>query len=333
MFVLPVKIPYKVEGVAKLLPAYQWILSRGTDGDILNYTIDNLTGINNSYKLSSFERGESMILDLDKNLRNGEIVEKGDTVGFIYSSSLQESLVQLNGELSVLTASLQARMSGDKTTEVKEAQERLEMAKSEYYKQMKIVERLNKLFQKELIAEEDYQTASDELIVLEKAVNVRQAELESSLSGEKDEEINMLRKQIIATENKISFLHKKMDLQNSIIAPFSGRIERSFSEDTLLVLSNVDLGVALIPVTVEESEYISEGETIEFNLSNSSELITGVVQMKQPVMKIIGGKQCIIVLATVHNISQNFISGMLTQAKINCGTVSLQTYLKRNILN
>jgi len=332
-YFFPFKIPYKINSVAKLMPAHQWILSRGADGDIKTNTINHLSGINNSYQLISFERGESMVLDLNANLKNGQVVEQGDTLGVIYSSSQQESLVQLNGELHVLAATIKASMSGVKRTEVKEARERLEMAKSKYDKQTKIVDRLNKLLQKELIAEEDYQTASDESNVLEKAVNIRQAELESSLSGEKAEEINMLKKRITAVENKISFLQQQIDSQNSIIVPFKGRIERSFSEDTLLVLSNFDLGIAFIPVALEEAEYIGEGENVSFTSANTSELLTGVVQMKQPVMQIIDGKQCIMVLATVYNLSRDFISGMFTQAEINCGTVSLHTYLKRNIEN
>lgn len=331
-FFIPFKLSYKINSVAKLMPAQQWILSRGADGDIQTNTINHLSGINNSYQLTSFERGESMFLDLDPKLKNGQVVEQGDTVGVIYSSSQQESLVQLNGELHVLKATLEVSLSGVKKTEVKEASERLEMSKSEHHKQKKIVERLNKLLKKELIAEEDYQTAEDELNVLAKGVNVREAELESSLSGEKTEEINMLNKQIAAVENRISFIQQQIDSQNSIVVPFRGRIERSFSTDTLFVLSNFDLGIAFIPVALEEASYFSEGEKVSFTSANTSELFTGVVQMKQPVMQIIGGKQCIIVLATVYDISKDFISGMISQAEINCGTISLTTYLKRNIL-
>lgn len=330
---VPFELPYNIESVAKLMPAKQWILSRGVDGDIQTSTINHLSGINNSYQLTSFERGESMLLDISHNLKNGEVVQKGDTIAVIYSSSQQENLIQLSGELSVLKATLDVSMSGVKSTEIKESKERLEMSKSEYHKQMKIVERLGNLFQRELIAEEDYQTADDELNVLAKAVNVREAELESSLSGEKIEEVNMLKKQISAVESEITFLQKQKDAQSSIIAPFSGRIERSFSNDTLLTLSNFDLGIAFIPVTLEESEYIGEGEKVTFITNNTTELLSGVVQMKQPVMQIIGGRQCIMVLATVYDISKDFVSGMLTQAEINCGTVTLQTYLQRNIQN
>lgn len=330
---LPYELTYKIDSIAKLLPAKQWILARGTSGDIQTSNIDHLNGTSISYQLTSFERGESMMLNINPELKNGQIVEKGDTIGIIYSSAQHESLVELNGEVNVLKATLAVSMSGVKKTELKEANERLEMSRSQYQKQKKIVERLNKLVEKELIAEEDYQTAEDELKVLAKAVNVREAELESSLSGEKVEEINLLHKQITAVTNKISFLEKQIDAQSHIIAPFNGRIERSFSKDTLLVLSNVELGIALMPVAIEEASYINQGEKVTFQLNDTSQILSGVVQMKQPVMNIVGGKQCVMVLATVPKLSTKFISGILSKAEINCGNVSLQTYLKRNIQN
>lgn len=330
---LPIEVPYKINSVAKLMPYQQWILSRGPDGDIFSNTINNLSGINNTYRLTSFERGESMVLDLNNSIKNGQFVDKGDTLGNIYSSKQQESIIELNGELQVLTATLEASMSGVKRTEVKESKERLEMAKSAYTKQKKIVERLNKLLKKELIAEEDYQTASDELVVLEKAINVREAELESSLTGEKAEEINLLKKKISAVENKMNFVKSEIDLQSSIIIPFNGRIERSFSQDTILVLSNYEFGVAIIPVSIDEANYMNEGEKVKFLSTSFDEPLTGIVQMKQSVMQMIDGEQCILVLATVHNISNDFISGMVTQSEISCGNISLLNYLERIIIN
>lgn len=333
IFFVPYELSYNIDSVAKLLPAKQWLLVRGSNGDIQTSNINHLNGTSISYQLTSFERGESMTLELNPEMTNGQIIEKGDTIGIIHSSAQQESLVELNGELNVLKATLAVSMSGVKKTEMKEASERLEMSRSEYQKQKKIVERLKRLVEKELIAEEDYQTAEDELRVLAKAVNVREAELESSLSGEKVEEINLLNKQITAVANKISFLESQIDSQNHIIAPFNGRIERSFSQDTLLVLSNIELAVALMPVALEESSYINEGENVTFKMSDTSQIFLGIVQMKQPVMHIVGGKQCVMVLATIPNLSTKFISGMLSKAEINCGNVSLQTYLKRNIQN
>ena len=72
---VPFKLSYNIESVAKLMPAKQWILERGVDGDIQTSTINHLSGINNSYQLTSFERGESMFLDISSELKNGEIVE------------------------------------------------------------------------------------------------------------------------------------------------------------------------------------------------------------------------------------------------------------------
>ncbi|MBI9072645.1 MAG: hypothetical protein JEY94_13665 [Melioribacteraceae bacterium] len=332
-FYLPIEVPYTISGIAKILPNKQLILSRGSDGDILTNTVNHISGVNNSYQLTSFERGESMLLNLTPTLRNGQIVEKGDTLGVIYSSRQQEALIELNGELGILKATLKSNMSGEKKTEVKEAEERMEMAKSEYHKQSQIVERLNALMQRDLIAKEEYQTASDELIVLSKAINVRKAELESCLSGVKAEEINTLKKQINAIENKISFLNKKAAKQNSITAPFSGRIDRSFSNDTLFTLSNFDSGIAFIPVPLKEASYIETNELVSFELTNTNSALSGTVQTKQPVMQFIGGKQCLIILAQIDNLSNNFISGIIAQAQIQCEPVQLDTFIIRTIFN
>ncbi len=332
VFFLPIKVPYAINSVAKILPAQQWLLSRGNDGEILTNTVNNISGINYSSRLFSFERGESMILDIDPSLENGQVVEKGDTLGIIYSSSRQENLIKLKGELQVLTATLEANKSGDKKTVVREAGERLAQAKVEFEKQAKVVKRLKVLYKKNLIAEADYQTAKDELNVLSKAVNVRQAELESSLSGEKTEEINMLKEQISAAENELAFLRQQIDSQNTIIAPFNGRIERSFSSDTLFVLSNIDSGIAFMPVALEKASYINDGQKVLFNTNVTMDSLSGNIQMKQPVMQLVDGKQCIIVLATIRNLSTDFISGIITQAEINCGSISLLSFIKRNIL-
>ena len=332
-FFLPVQIPYTVNSVAKILPARQWILSRGNNGEILVSSENFISNKNNTYQITSVERGESMILNLDPMLKNGEVVAEGDTLGTILLSNQQENLVQLNGELQVLKASLEVAASGEKRTEIQESEQRLAVAKMELEKQTKIVNRLKESLERNIISQQEYQTEADELNVLAKEVNVRQAELESSLSGEKDEEINLLNKQIDAVENEISFLKEQLASQNLIVAPFSGRIDRTFSNDTLLILSNFETGIACIPVPLEDAVYINHGETVKYSSTYSESSLSGEVQMKKAVMQLVGGKQCLMVLATVKPLSNNCISGLLTPAEINCGPVSLPIYLKRNFLN
>lgn len=333
VILIGIQIPYKIKSMAKVLPVRQWILYRGANGDILTHSRDNFRGKNNSYKLTSFERGESMLLELTNKCKNGEVIKEGDTLGIIVSNKKQEKLVQLNGELDILSAMLNAGMSGEKKTEIKEAEKRIELAKSEYDRQLRIVERAEKLFSKELIAEEDFQSSVDELSILEKSIMVKQAELESSLSGVKDEEIRLLREKISAVNNEITFLNKELHSNNSILAPFSGRIEKNISGDTLLMLSDFDLGIAIIPIAIEDACFLEEGKKVEFNLSNNSEQISGIVQLKKPTMEIINGKQCIMVLATVHNLSIDFISGIITKAEINCGEIPFTEFIERTILN
>ncbi len=333
IFFLPIEIQYTVESTGKIVPSQQWILSQGNDGQLLANSKNFATGLNNSYQFTSFERGKSISLNLDQSLVAGKVVAKGDTLGVIYSTSQHENLIQLNGELQVLKAELAAGLSGVKKTEVQESQERLALAKSELNKQDKIVQRQKELLREEIITQEEYQIAMDDLNILLKAVDVRQAELESSTSGVKNEEINKLNKQIMAIENEISFLKQQIDSENLITAPFRGRIERTFSNDTLISISSIKSGVALIPVPLEAAAYIGDKSSISFDSAFGISSLKGNIQMKNHVMHLIGGKQCIIVTGTVEPLSDDFVSGIIAKAEIACDLVSLPTYLERNILN
>lgn len=332
IFFTPINLPYKIESAAKILPARQWILSRNANNDVLTSSINNLNGISNSYALTSFERGESMVISISDNLQNGQFVNVGDTLAIIYSSNQQEKLIELKGQLQVLKAKLASGMSGVKNTEIKEFRERLELAKSEYEKQKKIVDRKRKLFDKNLIAEEEYQKSLDELKILEKAIDVRKAELESAVTGLKTEEINYLQKQITSVENKIKFINSEIDKKNFITVPFNGRLERNFSIDTLVVISNFDFAIAVIPISIEESEYLNEGDKISLWLNNFKSSLRGVIQSKQSIMRIINGKQCIMVLATIYDIPKNIITGVILPTELDCGNIPLLSYLERKIV-
>jgi len=333
LFFLPVQIPYKVNSVAKILPARQLILSRGNSGEIIVSINDMLNGKDDTYQIISPERGEATILYLDPMLKNGQVVAQGDTLGTIYSSNQQENLVQLNGELKVLKASLKVAMSGEKRTKIEESRQKLEVAKMEFEKQKKIVDRLKKLWGKNLISQEEYETQADELAILAKEVNVSQAELEATLSGEKDEVIKQLKEQISAVENEMAFLKEQLASENLILAPFSGRIDMNFSKDTLLIVSHFERGIAYIPVPIEDAVYINHGDSVSYNSTYPETPLSGEIQMKQSVMQMVGGKQCLLVVASAEPLANNFISGLLVPAEINSGSVSLPGYLQRNILN
>ena len=92
------------------------------------------------------------------------------------------------------------------------------------------------------------------------------------------------------------------------------------------------MGVALIPVTIKDANYFEKGAKVLFKLSDTSNSLIGVVQMKQPIMNIVNGQQCIFVMATVYNLSENFISGVFSEIEIDCGRIPFLNFIERTIL-
>lgn len=333
MLIFPkIEVPHWIKGVAKISPSREMIFARGADGEVITNIVDNRTGFTNSSKLISFDRGESVVLDIKAELKAGQVLNKGDTLGLIYSSKQQEELTQLTGNLRILQATLKARKSGKKIAEIQQAKERLALAKAEFEKQKKVVSRLKVLFDKEFCSKEKYQLANDELDILSLTIKVRQAELQSYQTGDKNEDINTVKQQIAAVEEEISFLKETIDTKNTIVAPFDCVLESSFSTDTLLILSDKLSAVAFIPVSLEKSINIKKGDKVSFYGPEDVSGLTGIVNRKLQTMQLMNGKQCILISAKIENLTKDFISGIIAKAKIDCGKQSLKNYFLNNII-
>ena len=57
---LPIKISYNLFVRGKILPANEWIIYKGSDGRLTSQLINYKTGINQSYDVTLFDRGDAM---------------------------------------------------------------------------------------------------------------------------------------------------------------------------------------------------------------------------------------------------------------------------------
>jgi hypothetical protein len=74
---LPVKIPYKVKSKALLKPILVWELARTNQGNLVSKTLNNFTGIVESYSISEFSRGDAVNFILSDKLKTEPTFTKG----------------------------------------------------------------------------------------------------------------------------------------------------------------------------------------------------------------------------------------------------------------
>ncbi len=77
---LPIEYPSSINSKGKLLPHKTWLISKETDGRLTTELLDNVTGLNNEFSVTQFERGDAVQFKFNLDLINSGIVQQGDTV-------------------------------------------------------------------------------------------------------------------------------------------------------------------------------------------------------------------------------------------------------------
>ena len=84
--VMPFKVPYSIKTSGKLVPAKEWILSKGSDGRLIESLFDHQKGVSESFSVTQFDRGDAVQFKLNDDLASNSTIVAGDTVGSIRSS-------------------------------------------------------------------------------------------------------------------------------------------------------------------------------------------------------------------------------------------------------
>ena len=239
---LPVKIPYTVTATGKIFPAQKWVLSREADGQLVSSVVDFRSGLNKEYSVTQFAREGVMKFTLG-SLDERHVTE-GDTIGSIYSSETEEQLVALEAELAITEASLNVSISGEKESLVLEAENRLAYAVTESAEQKKLLERLNKLREKDLISLEEFELAENRTELLDIQIDIARAQLDAVKSGDSPAEVELIKSEIDGLRKNIEIIQSRRE-SFSIVSPISGVVSKSYSRDTVLVVYDTSISIVV----------------------------------------------------------------------------------------
>ena len=284
----PVKIPNNTPAYAKILPAKEFVVIKGSNGQIISHLVNNFTGIVENVKTIQVDREDFASFRLTKFYSN---ILKGDTIANFSSSHTNYILEEVKGELLEQEKFLESQLSGEKEAIINEQEKIHEISKINYSNQEPIFKRKADLYDNELISEEEYDLAKNYLERLKLEVEREFQKLQVLKTGVKNEDIVVTKEKISNLKNRIEILKNRVSDYN-IIAPFDGTISGSNSLDTLFIISKINSYVALIPIEVGKSNSISFNLGINFQESDSLNRIK--VQSQVPQIKTINGRKYVI---------------------------------------
>lgn len=327
VFILPFEFDYKIHTQGQVQPAKEWTIYKGTDAAITSVLTDHLTGLNTSYTVAQFIRGDVVQFSFSSGIKAGVFVNKGDTIGAVYSSELDREIVDLKNDIALTRSTLNTNLTGEKESLIKQERERLNYSLRQAEEHKKILSRLKSLFERGLVSQEEYEIAQGTAELYEINIAISKAALESVETGEKPELINYFSSQIFSLEKELSVLEKRFN-GLTLISPISGTIDRQTNNDTLLVLNDISDFVIIVPVNILEKNYISIPLNVDVYLNNKKQEISAELVSMDNKVRLLNGTQVIVGAAKLSGDLQNLMPGMMVDCYLNLGSFSAYEYLK-----
>jgi hypothetical protein len=329
VLILPLKLPYSFNVPGKVMAAEEWLMIKSLNGPLQILLKNNITGTSKSYSVLEFERGDNTKFNINPRITIGSTISKYDTIGSIFSDALEYSLTSLKGELNVARSLLNQSLSGEKESLIKEAKDNLDFAVKKIELDKKVFFRKQTLHEKGLISDEEFEISQTTLELDETAVKVAEAKLQTVLTGEKKEQIDLIKSQITSLQKQITILEKKSASFN-LISPINGFVSWIPDGDTLLIISDTSAYVISFPVPLLKKNYINSETCIKVIYPSGSEEITAESERIDGSIKYLSLKPVVIGQAVIKGSQSNFMPGLMVECKVQCGSIPISEHINRN---
>ncbi len=321
-----VKVPHNISTYFEVDPVKKWILAKGPEGQMISSVIDFASAVSNDYTVVQFERGESMNFRLAQSMPAKSSIQKGDTVGAIHSSRLQERLTALAGDLLIARADLTARSTGEKQALVDEARNRVKYAEAKIQEKALLFERAKELFGKEYISKQEFDVSQWNLRQAEIEHEINKAQLEALMTGSKSEDLQVLKSTIESYRREMKLLNDRLK-DFVLVAPISGEIVKQFSRDTLLLVNDMSHLVLTAPIRFENVRHLTEGEKVHIELKNIPEVLTGRLVSISKEAKNLNGVQVLYSRIVLDSSKTALVPGLLIGGEIILPNITIKEYL------
>lgn len=327
---LPIKVNYNFAATALVYPSSEWYLKRGQDDSFIS-EMHNLE--NNSLsdlKSYKFERGDISEVQLMDGMISNTFVSENDTIAYLHSYFIKNELIRLRNVKQNEEALLNATISGGKQSLVDQAEQEYEFAKQELILQSKNYERQKKLMQDSIISSAEFEIYENRYNLAKINVEIKKNELRSIQTGEKAEEIEMIRQRVNSYSREIETL-EDLESQYYITSPINGILKFRRVDDGIFTVSDTSRYVLKIPVKVRNIQYLKDLSSIKFTIPGFTEEINASYIDIDENVSLYSNQQLVIAKAVITGKFYKVYPGMAVKCRVMCDEITIFEYLKREM--
>lgn len=329
---VPMRIPFEADSIGRVWPTQEWRLMQDQTGRITSVVRNYRTGTAQQIDAFQFEQGDIAGLKID--VPASGYVAAGDTVVRMYSTRQLEEMQEIEAQLALYAAQLQAERTGDKPPVVQEAENRLRFAEQDLTLKEKNYQIQKRLLAEELIALTVFQTAENDYELAKIQVNIAKKYLETVNTGLKTESVGITEAQLQGLRNRLAILRQK-GLAFVLRAPFAGFVQSSNLPEELLILNRADEYVVQIPMRVEQLHYLNPA-----TIFSITDMQTGQTHAAQWLstgskVEVLDNRQVSTITALVRpgapadSVARPLTVGVAARCRVRFDEINQREYLKR----
>jgi len=329
----PGEMPYTVEGVGKVVPVRELIVTHGGEGLLVATLHDYVHGTKEVCFVTELERGDVAGFKLDPGIVPGAHVARGDTVGRLDSSNIAYMLVQMESELETKRAELKLALSGEKESIVEESRKELELAEEEYEEKRRIAERLKNLYEAGHTPYQEYEHAQSEMNLAKIAIERARAEIRTVASGVKQEEIDFIRAGIRGLEGELEALRNRRT-RHTLTSPIEGvalDVAADTATGTIARIANTSGFCIIMPVRLQDSGLIETGKTVLVRGEGLPAPVAGKVIREGDSAHALNGGQVTLVTIELDSAETMPLTGAMVNCTVELESVTVREWLGRVI--
>lgn len=329
-FYIPYELPYRIYTRGLIVPAYEWSLARTLEGNLISAYKDNIKGSVDTYGVTEFQRGDVVEFRLNPLIYQNLYVQKGDTIGVLYSNEEERRLIQLQGDYDILKSQLIFYTTGQKPEDVQEAEKKLALMDQELATQKGLMERMESLYRDSLISDQHYEIELNKFRTTQLSRDVAEAQYLSAITGDKPEQAELIQTQMVALQQQIQQIKTRLEYF-TLLSPLSGMVvlnRGSDNSELLITIADTSSYVVLLPIDVMERKFVTENMQAEVRLSHTRQKSSGIIRSIDNVVQWVDSKQAFFATAIFSN-EMEIMPGTFTEVVVHCENINIREYISR----
>lgn len=333
LFFMPIKVPFSFRTTALVHPLKKWSLRTDQDGNFFGELKNFQTGAIEQSTSYRFERGDIATLQVNGNVTNNSKVHQGDTLGYLYSRLVEERYQRLINQLAVEQRQLQSSLAGEKEEVVQNLQQKLVLAEQQLDLMKKNFERMQVLYSDSVITSAQFEDAESQYLSAITNVDIAKSNYQIALTGDKPENIALIRENIARYNKEIIFLEGTKQ-QYVLVSPINGKLilnQHLPKQVDYISIMDTSAFVIYIPIRFQYRQYLDDNMRFEFTVPGTDQPLEAEVVDISDRVELINSHQVLFVKALIVNQSPLIMPGLSVQSRFIGEPITIREYVQRTL--